>query len=84
MADYERTIEWIGEPLLYRRRDGGHGLVTGRYQYLFDAAGRMENMSQVSRPVLTILLDSLYPGEGNAALIAAANLRPVQSITDEG
>jgi len=67
-------IEWIGDPLIYRRKVG-FGLVIGRFHYLLDDKGKLESMQPATRAVLNMLLPVVFP---NSEMAAAAYIRQVE------
>ena len=68
------TLQWTGEPVVYRRSKGAWGVVIGRHHYLFDEHGRMESMQPLCREILALLLEPLYK---DPAMMMAAYLRTV-------
>jgi hypothetical protein len=75
-----RDIIWTGDPICYKRQEG-YALVVGRLHYLFDQEGRMMSAQPITRPVLAMLLQTLYK---DSAMAMAANIRivPEQSKVD--
>lgn len=71
--EHVRAIEWMGEPICYKRPKGS-GLIVGRFHYLFDTRGQILSVQPISRPVLASLLEVLY---ADKALAMAAYVRLV-------
>ena len=70
----ERDIEWIGDPIAYRRPRGA-GLITGRFHYLFDEQEQLQSMQPITRPILATILSALYPDQ---AMAMAAYVRVIK------
>lgn len=78
----ERDIEWIGDPIAYKRPKGS-GLIVGKYHYLFDSGGQITSVSKVTRPVLATLLSSLYPDKAMAMAAYVRVVSPGKPQTEE-
>ena len=69
----ERPIQWVGDPICYKREDGS-ALIVGRFHYLFDKSGAMTSAQPVTRPILATILQHLYKDK---ALAMAAYVQPI-------
>lgn len=53
-------VIWEGDPIIYRRKPRGHGLVIRDLHYLFDASGRIERISGLNKDILIVILKQVY------------------------
>jgi hypothetical protein len=65
------TIFWNGEPILYRRTSGGHGLIVGNRHYRFSANGDLQVLEELNDGLLQLALKRLHGDR--AGLVYAAN-----------
>ena len=70
---------WTGEPICYKRPEGS-SVIVGKYHYLFDHEGNLTQMQPVTRPVLALVLQSLYKDQ---ALAMAANVQTIPLTAPE-
>ena len=73
-------IYWNGEPILYQRTSGGHGLIVGARHYRFSANGDLQNLDDLSDTVLKIVLQRLH-GPRAGLVYAASSESPQQRLT---
>lgn len=53
-------ITWEGDPILYRRRPRGYGLIIRDLHYLFDAFGKLERVIGINKQVLEKVLEQVH------------------------
>ena len=76
MPDNKDKVIWSGSPEVFRtvhRED--HGLLIGRYIYLFNTDGSMRSCVEAERNVVEVIIKNKYDNPGAAM---AAHLRKVK------
>ena len=71
------VVFWNGDPILYRRAGGGHGLIVGWHHYRFTVNGDLQYLDELNDVVLKMILKNTH-GDRAGLVYAANSLTPHQ------